>query len=105
MQAGDSRGVRLIRGIGAWARARGAVRTLFIISMLGWLALPAFAVSPEAVNDNVLRVLAWPGYADSDIVSAFETQFHVRVEVTLVDSDEALWTRMHSASPPPYTMP
>ena len=50
----------------------------------------------------MLRVLAWPGYADDDVVSAFEAQFHVRVEVTFVDSDEALWTRMHSAAPPPY---
>ncbi|KVS34472.1 extracellular solute-binding protein [Burkholderia cepacia] len=104
MQPGDSHGVRLVRGIGARTRARGAVRRLLIILTLGLLApgLPAFAASPEAVNDNVLRVLAWPGYADSDVVSAFEAQFHVRVEVTFVDSDEALWTRMHSAAPPPY---
>ncbi|ARF88482.1 spermidine/ putrescine ABC transporter periplasmic spermidine/ putrescine-binding protein PotD [Burkholderia cenocepacia] len=104
MQPGDSRGVRLIRGIGAGTRARRAVRTLLVILTVGLLAPvpPAVAASPETVNDNVLRVLAWPGYADSDIVSAFEAQFHVRVEVTLVDSDEALWTRLHSASPPPY---
>lgn len=50
----------------------------------------------------MLRVLAWPGYADDDVVSAFEAQFHARVEVTFVDSDEALWTRMRSAAPPPY---
>ncbi|MCM2991416.1 hypothetical protein M3580_19895, partial [Bacillus safensis] len=94
----------LIRGIGAGTRARRAVRTLLVILTVGLLAPvpPAVAASPETVNDNVLRVLAWPGYADSDIVSAFEAQFHVRVEVTLVDSDEALWTRLHSASPPPY---
>ena len=104
MQRGDSRGVRLIRGIGARTRVRIAVRRLLIILTAGLLAaaLPVLAASPEAVNDNVLRVLAWPGYADSDVVSAFEAQFHVRVEVTFVDSDEALWTRMHSAAPPPY---
>lgn len=104
MQPGDSHGVPLISGIGAPRRARGAVRALLVILTLGLLAPvpPTFAASPETANDNVLRVLAWPGYADSDIVSAFEAQFHVRVEVTLVDSDEALWARMHSASPPPY---
>ncbi|AOJ35208.1 ABC transporter substrate-binding protein [Burkholderia metallica] len=104
MQPGDLRKVRLIRGIGARMRVRNAVRGLLIILTASLLA-PAFAVfaaSPEAVNDNVLRVLAWPGYADSDVVSAFEAQFHVRVEVTFVDSDEALWTRMHSAAPPPF---
>ncbi|RQS37435.1 extracellular solute-binding protein [Burkholderia sp. Bp8992] len=104
MQPGDSYGVRLIRGIGARMRARGAVRRQLVILTIGLLApvLPAFAASPETVNDNVLRVLAWPGYADGDVVSAFETQFHAHVEVTFVDSDEALWSRMHSASPPAY---
>ncbi|MCA8293015.1 extracellular solute-binding protein [Burkholderia sp. AU30198] len=104
MQPGDSHGDLLIRGIGARTRVRVAVFGLLIILMAGLVAaaLAAFAAPPEAVNDNVLRVLAWPGYADSDIVSAFEAQFHVRVEVTFVDSDEALWTRMHSAAPPPY---
>ncbi|VWC26361.1 spermidine/putrescine ABC transporter substrate-binding protein [Burkholderia aenigmatica] len=104
MQPGDSHGDRLIRGIGARTRVRIAVFGLLIILTAGLVAaaLAAFAAPPEAVNDNVLRVLAWPGYADSDVVSAFEVQFHVRVEVTFVDSDEALWTRMHSAAPPPY---
>ncbi|HIH2751131.1 extracellular solute-binding protein [Burkholderia aenigmatica] len=104
MQPGDSHGDLLIRGIGARTRVRVVVFGLLIILMAGLIAaaLAAFAAPPEAVNDNVLRVLAWPGYADSDIVSAFEAQFHVRVEVTFVDSDEALWTRMHSAAPPPY---
>ncbi|MBN3832200.1 extracellular solute-binding protein [Burkholderia sp. Ac-20344] len=104
MQPGDSYGVQLIRGIGARTRVRIAVRRLLVILTAGLLApaLPVFSASPDTVNDNVLRVLAWPGYADRDVVNAFETQFHTRVEVTFVDSDEALWTRMHSAAPPPY---
>lgn len=103
MQPGDSGGDRLISGIGARARERGIVRRRFVLATLGLLGgVPAFAVSPVAANDTVLRVLAWPGYADRDVVNAFETQFHVRVEVTFVDSDEALWARMQSASPPPY---
>ncbi|HGL6719214.1 extracellular solute-binding protein [Burkholderia contaminans] len=105
MQPGDSHGVQLIRGIGGRTRVRFAVRRLLFILTAGLLASvlpPAFAASPETVNDNVLRVLAWPGYADDDVVSAFEAQFHARVEVTFVDSDEALWTRMRSAAPPPY---
>ncbi|MCW5192345.1 spermidine/putrescine ABC transporter substrate-binding protein, partial [Burkholderia cenocepacia] len=63
MQPGDSRGVRLIRGIGAGTRARRAVRTLLVILTVGLPAPvpPAVAASPETVNDNVLRVLAWPG--------------------------------------------
>jgi putative spermidine/putrescine transport system substrate-binding protein len=62
-------------------------------------ALPAAAALPQPA---VLRVLAWPGYADDDWVSAFEKRFHAKVEVTFVDSDEALWARMHSANPPPF---
>ncbi|WP_321849929.1 extracellular solute-binding protein [Burkholderia diffusa] len=102
MHTGNAGEDRLIRGIGACRRARRAVCRWFVILTLGLQGPPACAASPETVNDNVLRVLAWPGYADNDVVNAFETQFHVRVEVTFVDSDEALWTRMHSASPPPY---
>ncbi|NIF39459.1 extracellular solute-binding protein [Burkholderia sp. Tr-862] len=102
MHTGNSDGDRLISRIGARRRARRAVCRLLVVLTLGLPGLPANAASPETVSDNVLRVLAWPGYADSDVVNAFETQFHVRVEVTFVDSDEALWTRMHSASPPPY---
>ncbi|MFP3506053.1 extracellular solute-binding protein [Burkholderia sp. SIMBA_062] len=102
MHTGNSDGDRLISGIGARRRARRAVCRLLVVLTLGLPGLPACATSPETTGDNVLRVLAWPGYADSDVVNAFETQFHVRVEVTFVDSDEALWARMHSASPPPY---
>ncbi|MBN3818872.1 extracellular solute-binding protein [Paraburkholderia sp. Se-20369] len=102
MQPGDSQSIRLIRGIGAgWRGVNVALRGFLILLTLSLSCSPGVA-APESANENVLRVLAWPGYADSDVVSAFEMQFHARVEVTLVDSDEALWSRMHSASPPPY---
>lgn len=39
---------------------------------------------------ETLRVLAWPGYADADLVQTFEKQFDVKVELTLVGSDEVL---------------
>jgi putative spermidine/putrescine transport system substrate-binding protein len=47
-------------------------------------------------------VLAWPGYADPDVVKAFEARFHAKVEVTLVDSDEALWGNMHAGRTPQF---
>lgn len=103
MQPGDSDKVRLFRGFGV--RCRGvnvALHRMLVILTLCLLGGTAGMAAPESANENVLRVLAWPGYADSDVVSAFATRFHARVEVTLVDSDEALWSRMHSASPPPY---
>lgn len=41
-----------------------------------------------------LRVLTWPGYADADVVAAFEKRYKVTVEVTLVGSDEALRSKI-----------
>ncbi|KWF11411.1 ABC transporter substrate-binding protein [Burkholderia pseudomultivorans] len=102
MQPGDSGGDRLICGIDAHSRECVVARRRFVILTLGLLCAPAIAAPTDTANDNVLRVLAWPGYADPDVVAAFEAQFHARVEVTFVDSDEALWARMHAASPPPY---
>lgn len=43
---------------------------------------------------ETLRVLAWPGYADPDLVRIFEQRTGSRVEVTLVDNDDALWERV-----------
>jgi putative spermidine/putrescine transport system substrate-binding protein len=42
----------------------------------------------------VLRVLAWPGYADADAVGVFEKRYGVRVELTVVDSDAVLWQKI-----------
>jgi putative spermidine/putrescine transport system substrate-binding protein len=60
------------------------------------------SAAPVEAGEKVLRVLAWPGYADDDVVKAFEARYNVKVEVTLADSDEALWALMHSKDPPPF---
>lgn len=64
-----------------------------LIAALCCIGLSA-ATSARAA-DKVLHVLAWPGYADPDVVKAFEARYNAKVEVTLVDSDEALWSQMH----------
>ncbi|MDF3936949.1 extracellular solute-binding protein [Pseudomonas citronellolis] len=69
---------------------RKAVWWLLLV-VLGTPALPV-----AAQDERVLHVLAWPGYADADVVKAFEARQHARVVVTLVDSDEALWDRLHA---------
>lgn len=71
---------------------------LFVILMVGLLVfvLLVVVVLFEIVNDNVLCVLVWFGYVDSDIVSVFEVQFYVCVEVMLVDFDEVLWMWLYS---------
>ncbi|MCB1956303.1 MAG: extracellular solute-binding protein [Rhodocyclaceae bacterium] len=61
-----------------------------VLAGLWWLLSPCAALSAG----DTLRVLAWPGYADADLVAAFEQRSGVRVEVTLVDSDEALWQKV-----------
>ena len=59
-----------------------------------------------ADTSRVLRVLAWPGYADADIVKAFERHFEVRVELTIVGSDDVLRERLARRDPdtggPPF---
>jgi putative spermidine/putrescine transport system substrate-binding protein len=58
--------------------------------------------APAVAADKVLRVLAWPGYADADVVKTFEARYNAKVEVTLVDSDEALWAQMHAQGTPQF---
>lgn len=54
----------------------------------------AIAYSGAAFAADTLRVLAWPGYADADVVKGFEQRSGARVEVSVVDSDEALWHKI-----------
>jgi len=58
---------------------------------LGLAVLSAVLLIPAAEAGDVLRVLAWPGYADPDIVKVFEERFKTTVQVTIVSSDENLW--------------
>ena len=56
------------------------------------LALPlAWAVQAQ----EVLRVLTWPGYADPDLVKVFEQRTGSKVELTIIDSDDAMWKRLN----------
>jgi len=60
-----------------------------------WLAQ---ASDVHGASDATLRVLAWPGYAEPEVVRAFAARMGVRVDVTVVDTDEALWRRLHAAA-------
>lgn len=53
-------------------------------------------VSPVWGAKPVLRVLAWPGYAENEVVQSFEQQLGVRVEVTVITSDASLWQKISS---------
>ena len=59
------------------------------------LALLLAAILPTpGVSDETLRVLAWPGYADPDVVKTFEQRMRCKVEVTTIDSDDVLWQKI-----------
>ncbi|WP_248295075.1 PotD/PotF family extracellular solute-binding protein [Paraburkholderia sp. UYCP14C] len=74
-----------------------------VLVLTGVLLCAGFgAATPASAADKVLHVLAWPGYADPDVVKAFETRYGAKVEVTLVDSDEALWAQMHTKGSAPF---
>lgn len=60
-----------------------------------WFVICCLFVSGQgSAAEQTLRVLAWPGYADSDLVSVFEKRYKVKVEVTLVGSDEVLRSKL-----------
>lgn len=58
--------------------------------------------SQPALAAEVLRVLAWPGYADPDAVKQFELQTGARVEVTQIDSDDVLWNKISANKDPGF---
>lgn len=55
-----------------------------------FVSIILLACSLQASALETLRVLAWPGYADSDVVREFEQRFHVHVDVSFVSSDDVL---------------
>lgn len=59
------------------------------------LAALSLAVSRPACARESLRVVAWDGYADADIVAEFERRFNADVEVTYVNSDDDLWDKIN----------
>lgn len=65
---------------------------------LRWLLilLASWALCGPAQAAETLRVLAWPGYADPDLVKAFEKKYKVRVEVSFVSSDDVLRQKIHA---------
>ena len=57
--------------------------------------LVVLATLGAAQATEVLRILAWPGYADPDIVKTFEQRKGIRAEVTYIDSDLDLWKKIN----------
>ena len=66
--------------------------------MRQWLvgAVVGFTASCAAVAAPVLRVLAWPGYAEPEVVRSFEARTGAHVELTVIDTDESMWQRLNA---------
>jgi len=67
--------------------------------MLQWLVAAAVlsaATGAAAAGPAVLRVLAWPGYAEPQVVHSFEARTGARVELTVIDTDESMWQRLNA---------
>ena len=65
---------------------------LVLCCLLGTLGLPVPAAAQPGAK--VLRVLAWPGYADPEVLQGFSQRTGARVELTVVGSDEAMRQRL-----------
>ncbi len=57
-------------------------------------ALVLLATSLQLHAATVLRVLAWPGYADPEVIRSFEEKTGAHVELTVIDSDETMWQKL-----------
>jgi putative spermidine/putrescine transport system substrate-binding protein len=64
-----------------------------------WLliALLSLLASAPLQAKETLRILTWPGYADSDLVAEFAERYAVDVEVTLINNDNVLRAKMAHA--------
>lgn len=58
-------------------------------------ALLALACA-QAAAAPVLRVLAWPGYAEPEVVHEFEARTGAHVELTVIDTDESMWQKLNA---------
>lgn len=82
----------------AWQmQRRSAAAAMLAVSLGAW--------RPGLVRAaTVLRVLAWPGYADPDLVAVFEKRHGVKVEITTVASDDVLRAKLASPDGPGFDL-
>lgn len=65
----------------------------FLITLLIYVAGAAPTYAQET-----LRILAWEGYTDPAIVSAFSQRHNVKIELTYVISDDDLWNKINTGN-------
>ena len=76
----------------------GSVRFAWVLALL-------MALGPQlALSGPTLRVLAWPGYVEPEVLREFEKKSGARLELTVIDSDEALWQKLNAKPGPAYDL-
>ena len=80
------------RGRTWWCGALHGWRASLPVCLLALAGL-ALLLPGAARAEAVLRVLAWPDYADPDFVAVFEKRHGVKVEITTVASDDVMRAR------------
>jgi putative spermidine/putrescine transport system substrate-binding protein len=60
--------------------------------------LLSLLLTPSVSATQVLKVLAWDGYADADLIQEFEQRHQAKVALTLVYSDDELWSKVTEAT-------
>lgn len=94
--------VAMARWRATHASSTSALRRRDLAALLPWAA--AVFVPMPARAATVLRVLSWPGYADPDIVATFEKRHGVKVEITIVASDDVMRAKLASTAAPGFDL-
>ena len=75
---------------------------------LHWRLIFVLFISISCMNPSLagarekLRVVAWDGYADPEVVEAFEKRYQVDVDVIQVNSDDDLWEKINKNNAADY---
>lgn len=77
----------------------GRLRMAWVLGLL--LALMSLQ---GALAGPRLRVLAWPGYVEPEVLREFEKKTGAKVELTVIDSDEALWQKLNAKPGPAFDL-
>ncbi|MFO1056951.1 MAG: extracellular solute-binding protein [Dongiaceae bacterium] len=64
----------------------------------------AFITSGPAAAAGTLRLLVWEGYADDDVVAAFEKKYDADVQVVYLTSDDEMWTKLKGSDGADYDL-
>ena len=69
-------------------------RAILVLTVLCLMALPMMGAGAE----EVLNVYNWGEYIDKQVITAFEKEYNVRVNYSVYDSNETMYTKLMSGA-------